>query len=86
MTSILGYTRQVNGAKLLAKRKIQITAPKTAKAGQSFSVTVKADRLPYVLEGPGARKRVFIALVNGADSSLQLMEAQNDDPSVSRTF
>lgn len=73
MTSILAYTRQVTGSKLISKRKMQISAPKTAKAGQSFSVTVKADRLPYLAnDGPGTRKRVFIALVNGADSSLQL--------------
>ncbi len=86
MTSILAYTRQVTGAKLLSKRKMQISAPKTAKAGQSFSVTVKADRLPYVNEGHGTRKRVFIALVNGADSSVQLQEALNADPSVSKSF
>ena len=72
MASIVDFARRLNGAKLLNKRKIKIEAPKAAKAGQSISVTVKAERLPYVNEGHGPRKRVFIALVNGQDSSLQL--------------
>ena len=65
LTSILAHQRMTTGEKLMEKRKIVTDLPgKTGKAGAPFTVTVRAERLPFVKDGHGASKRIFVCLVN----------------------
>lgn len=85
MTSFLAYMRQVNGAKLLNKRNITIIAPEDALFGD-VSIKVVAERLPFVKEPHGTRKRVFVALCNTLDGSMYVQEDLNDTPRLMKTF
>jgi len=73
LTTLLAFQRRVMGGKPENRRNITIDAPKSVKFGDSFTVGVKAEKLPFVKDGPGvARRKFYIALVNMADNSMSL--------------
>jgi hypothetical protein len=51
-----------------------------------FDVTVRAEKLSFVKDGPGTRKRIFVALANLSDNSLTIKEASNADLKVECKF
>ena len=88
LTTILDFARRVKGGALLEKRNIVISPPasKTAKCGETFDVGVRTERHAFVKDTHGARKRIFVGLVNMVDSTLMLKSAANDDAVVDIKF
>lgn len=79
MTTILNFTLRVLGTKLQQKRKITIDKPANAdniKSGDKFDLTVRLQKYAFVKMNDGSEsRRIWVALVNLFDSSVQLQEA-----------
>ena len=79
MTTILNFTLRVLGTKIQQKRKITMEKPANAdniKSGDKFDLTVRLQKYAFLKCHDGSdSRRIWIALVNLFDSSVQLQEA-----------
>ena len=87
LTTVLAFSLRVLGGKLLEQRKIVVDVPAKSALGDSFNVKVRAEKLPFVKDSPGhGRKRLYIALVNLLDNSMQIKEVPARDQLVEAEF
>ena len=87
LTTLLAFQRRILGGKPENRRKIEIEAPKSSTFGDSFSVSVRCEKLPFIKEAAGAsRRRFYIALVNMADNSMHLEEISGQEATVEKKF
>ena len=78
LTTLINFSLRVLGGKLEEKRKISVETPdRPVQAGKDFTVTVRAEKLPFIREQGFSTRRPFIALVNLTDNSMQLQEMDN---------
>ena len=54
--------------------------------GDQFTVTVKAEKLPFIKEGHGGRKRLFVCLANADSGQLQVKEVKASEQLVTQKF
>ena len=87
LLTILAFTRLIKGTRIIEKRKISLVMPSApVPFGDTITIGVRAEKLDFVKEGHGARKRIFIALVNLSDQSVMLQEAKNDEKMIDVKF
>lgn len=80
MTTFLNFTLRVIGGKLQQRRKIVIEKPeKTIKLGDAFDIKVRCEKFAFFKDPPRPR-RVFVALVNLSDNSMQIQEGSPEEP------
>ena len=74
LTTILNFTLRVLGTKLTQKRKVTIerVGDSEVKAGEKFEVMVRIQKFAFLKKNDhGKPRRIWLALVNMLDSSVQ---------------
>ena len=80
LMSLLAFSLRVFGGKNEETRRMVTEIPSApVSLGDSFSVTVKAEKLPFIKASPHTRKRLFVCLVNTDSGAMQVQEVKNSD-------
>ena len=80
LMSLLAFSLRVFGGKNEETRRMVTEVPSApVSLGDSFSVTVKAEKLPFIKASPHTRKRLFVCLVNTDSGAMQVQEVKNSD-------
>ena len=87
LTTMINFSLRVLGGKLEEKRKIWVDTPdRPVPAGKDFTVTVRAEKLPFIREQGFSTRRPFVALINLTDNSMQLQEMDNKAQTIEKKF